>query len=405
MNLNDIYEVTITSLDHQGRGIAKINDLITFIPNTLPNEVVKIKITNIKKNYLEAELLEILKKDSKRIDPICPYYDECGGCDLMHMAYENQAEYKENKVKNIMKRYADLECVYNIVKCDNPLNYRNKVTFQVKSVIGMYRKKSYDITPIDKCLLVDDKINDYLNILKNKDLKGINQIVIKTSIDDTMIIFICDKDIDIDISDLNCNVIKKYNDKYIVLKGQNYITDYIGDKIYKISPSSFFQINSKQVKKLYDKVVEYLDLKNTDFVLDLYCGTGTIGIYLANYVNKVLGIEINKEAIIDARENAKLNNISNIEFIAGDTGKIIENLDVYPNKIVVDPPRTGLDKKVISKLITMKPQKIVYVSCDPVTLARDLNLLKEFYTVEKITPVDMFCQTMHVESVCCMSKK
>lgn len=405
MNLNDIYQVTIESLDHQGRGIARIDKMIIFIPGVLPNEIVKIKIVNMKKNYLEGEVVSFIKKSDIRIKPICPYYNECGGCDLMHMPYDEQLKYKEEKVKNIMKRYASLDCVVNIIPCDKPLNYRNKVTFQVKNVIGMYRKKSYDIVPIDKCLLLDEKINECLKKLQTKNLEHIKQIIIRASFDNIMVILESDKDIDIGVHDLDFNVIKKVNNNYINIKGNDYLIDKIGDKKYKISPSSFFQINKNQTKKLYDVVLDYLNLDGSEKVLDLYCGTGTIGIYIANYANEVLGIEINKDAIVDAKSNAKLNNIHNINFMAGDVGNIIKNINFVPNKVIVDPPRSGLDKKTISELFKLLPEKIVYVSCDPITLARDLSELKNKYLVKEITPVDMFCQTYHVECVCLLIKK
>ena len=405
MNLKDVYDVKIESLDHQGRGITRIDNVITFVPNTLPGEVVKIKLDKIHKKYNEGYLVEIISSSSDRINPICKYYPQCGGCDLLHMSYDNQVRYKEDKVKNIMKRYADLDCVNEIVKCETPFNYRNKVTFQVDNVIGPYKKRSYEIIPIDKCLLVDERINEYLCILNKRDLSNINQIVFRVSNNDIMVVFKCNGDINIDISDLDGTFIKECNGKSTIMKGNGYIISNIGDMKYKVSSSSFFQVNSNQVKKLYDIVLEYLDLDGTESVLDLYCGTGTIGIYIANKCKDVLGVEINKDAINDANENVKINNISNARFIAGDASKVIKDLNYKPDKIVVDPPRAGLDKDVINKIFEMKPSLVVYVSCDPITLARDLNVFKEKYTVDKITPVDMFCNTMHVENVVVLERK
>lgn len=405
MDINDVYKIEINSLDHQGRGIGRINNIVVFVPNTLPGEVVEVKLTNIKKKYLEGEVVNYISTSTNRVKPLCSYYDVCGGCDLMHMSYENQVEYKENKIKNIMLRYANIDCVNNIVKCENPLNYRNKVTFQVKNVIGLYKKKSYEIIPVDKCLLADERINNCLKILKQINLDGINNIVVRTSYNDMMIIFMCDKDINIDINLFDCNVIKCLNNKYMVLKGNNYIIDKIGDKKYKISPTAFFQVNSKQTKKLYDLVLDYLELDGTENVLDLYCGTGTIGIYIASNAKEVLGVEINKNAIMDAEFNKNLNNVSNIKFIAGDSSKVIHDINFKPDKVIVDPPRAGLDHKLINEIIKMNPSRIVYVSCDPITLVRDLNLFKEKYDIKYITPVDMFCHTEHVETVSVLKRK
>lgn len=404
MNLKDTYNVSITGLDHQGRGICKVDNVITFVPNTLPGEEVSIKLDKIHKNYNEASLVSIISSSKDRVEPICKYYPLCGGCDLLHMSYSDQIKYKEDKVKNIMKRYADLECVNEIVKCDNPFNYRNKVTFQVDRVIGPYKKKSYEIIPIDKCLLVDERINDYLKKIGNTDLDGVNQITFRVSDDDIMVIFKCSKDRRFDI-ELDGTFIKDFNGKLDVIKGKGYIISSIGTKKYKVSPTAFFQVNTNQVKKLYDKAIEYLDLNSNDKVLDLYCGTGTIGIYLADRCKEVLGVEINKEAIVDARYNMELNGIKNARFIAGDAAKVVKDINFTPDKIVVDPPRAGLDRSVIDKIVEMNPERIVYVSCDPITLARDLNIFKENYTVEKITPVDMFCNTMHVECVCVLERK
>lgn len=404
MNLNTIYEVNIIGLDHQGRGMAKVDNIITFIPNTMEGEVVKIKIDKIHKKFNEASLIEIVKRSPNRIEPICRYYPQCGGCDLLHMSYPDQVKYKEDKVRNIMSRYASLDCVDKIVKCDNPLNYRNKVTFQVNNVIGPYRKKSYEVIPIDKCLLVDERINEYLKKLNKMDLNGVNQITFRVSSDDIMVIFKCDKDINIDVKELDGTFVKEVNGKFSVIKGKGYIISSIGDKKYKVSPTSFFQVNTNQVKKLYDKAIEYLELTGEEKVLDLYCGTGTIGIYLADRCKEVLGVEINEEAIKDAKYNSELNGVKNARFIAGDASKVVKELNFSPDKIVVDPPRAGLDKEVIDKIIDMNPERIVYVSCDPITLARDLNIFKDKYTVEKITPVDMFCNTMHVECVCALKR-
>ena len=398
----DNMEVKIDRLDHQGRGIANI-DKITFIPNTLPNEVVDIDIVESKSKYNIGKVNKYIEESGKRIKPICPYYSVCGGCDLMHISYDDETNYKENKVKDIMKRYAGITNVDDIVKSDIELGYRNKITLKVDKQLGLYEKESHQIVKIDKCLLVSDKMNNYIKILNTMNLDGVDEVIIRESVDDVIIVFICNKDVSIDISLLDCNVIKYYKE-YSVLKGKDYIIDKIGDKLYKVSPASFFQVNKENVKNLYDLVLSNLELNKEDIVLDLYCGTGTIGIYVADLCRKVLGIEINKYAIKDAEYNKELNNTTNISFIAGDS-KIIEKIDFKPNKIIVDPPRAGLDKKVIEEIIKFNPERIVYVSCDPMTLARDLNILKEKYNIVKVIPVDMFPKTYHVENVAVLKRK
>ncbi len=395
-------ETKIDRLDHQGRGISLL-DKVTFIPNTLPGELVDIDIITSKSKYTIGKVNKYIKTSEDRIEPLCPYYNICGGCELMHLSYENELKYKENKIKDIMNRYAKLDNVSNIVGCDEELNYRNKVTFKVDKKISLSKKESHELVNIDKCLLISDRMNSYINKLNKMDLSNVNEVIIRESIDDIMIIFMCNEDINIDTSLLDCNVVKYYN-KYEILKGNNYIVDRIGNLSYKISPSSFFQVNRYQVKKLYDLVLENIKPNKNDKVLDLYCGTGTIGLYVSNYVDEVLGIEINEEAIKDANYNKELNNIHNISFIAGDS-KIIHNIKFNPNKIIVDPPRAGLDKKVIDDILNINPERIVYVSCDPITLARDLNILKEHYNVEKIIPVDMFPRTYHVETVCVLERR
>ena len=336
--------------------------------------------------------------------PVCPYYDVCGGCTLMHMSYDDEVKYKEEKIKNIMQRFAGLTNVSKIVSCSSDLHYRNKVTFKVGDKLGLYKNDSHDITYIDNCDLISEKMNSYIEIINKMDLRGVSEVVIRESYNADMIIFKCDEDVKLDVDDLETNVIRYYDRKYKTLKGNNYIIDKIGDVSYKISPSSFFQVNSHQVKKLYDLVLNNLNLGKTDKVLDLYCGTGTIGLYIARICGDVFGIEINEDAIKDANYNKKINDIDNIFFTAGDS-KIIRDISYKPNKIVVDPPRAGLDKAVIDEIININPERIVYVSCDPITLARDLNFFKDNYNVEKIIPVDMFPRTYHVETVCVLERK
>ena len=384
-------EVEIIKLDHFGRGIAK-TDKPVFINNALIGEQLQIILTKDKKKYSEGKVIKYLKKSSLRVESDCPYYDKCGGCNLLHLDYKNQLIYKENKVKEIMKKFCNLECVKKIVpSCE--YYYRNKVTLHVNKKIGYYQKKSYDIINIDNCLIADEKINNLLKKLNGLELNTIDKIIIRASKKETMLV-IFNGIVDVTLFDEVDTIIVDNK----ILKGLGYIIEEIKNLKFIISPDSFFQVNYLGMLKVYDKVLEYVD-KDTN-VLDLYCGTGTIGIYLANKVKNVLGIEINESAINDALFNKKINNITNIDFKLGDVGKILDNNNFKADIIVVDPPRTGLDNKTISNIIKIKPYKLIYVSCDPATLARDLNILKLHYNILEITPFDMFPNTYHVECVC-----
>lgn len=381
--------VEIEKLDHFGRGIAKVNNVPIFVENALIDEEVETLITKEKKNYMEGIVSKYLKKSPLRMESKCPYYDKCGGCDLLHLSYDEQLKFKENKVKEIIKKFSGLECVKDIV-ASKQFNYRNKITLQVNKDIGYFKKRTNDIIAIDKCLLVDDKINKIIAELKNVDVSKINKIVIRVTNLESMVVFygnITNKiNLDVDTIIVNNKVIK----------GNGYIKENINGLNFIISPTSFFQVNNIGMINIYNKVLDYIDGGN---VLDLYCGTGTIGIYVSKKANKVLGIELNKEAVKDALFNKKINNINNIDFISGDVGIILFKNNFKADIVIVDPPRAGLDSNSINNIIKIKPNKIIYVSCDPVTLARDLNILKEHYDVLEITPFDMFSNTYHVECV------
>lgn len=404
--------VKITNLDHYGRGIGKYYNKTIFVDNALPSEEVNVKITNNKKNYFEAVVTNYLKKSENRVDPICPYFEICGGCNIMHMTYQNQLEYKQNKVIEIMKKFAgiDSSIIKNIISVEQ-FNYRNKITLQVSKKIGLYKKASYEIVNIDKCHISNCNINKIIEKLNKMNLENINQIIIKSSLNtnDIMVVFsiynkINEKYLVDSLKDDVTAIIKKYKNEEKCLYGKSSIIEKINDYQFYISPSSFFQVNTKCMEKLYDKVKEYIKPDKEMCILDLYCGTGTIGIYLSKYVKDVIGVEINKSAVKDAIKNANLNDVDNIKFICADVKDVIKD---YKNKdaIIVDPPRAGLSKEAVNNLIKLNANKIVYVSCDPITLARDINILKEFYNLKEITPVDMFPNTYHVETVTLLSKK
>jgi len=398
-------EVEIEKLDHFGRGISKELGKPIFIENALPKELVKIEIIKENKNLMEGKVLEYIRKSDDRVEPICPYYNECGGCNIMHLSYKEQLKYKESKVKEIMKKFTDFDNVNSIIG-SSQLHYRNKATFQVSGDLGYYKKKSNDIVKIDECFIVDNRINSIISKLNKLNLSDINQVVIKASTEEIMLVFYSDKEVNINIHDFDVtDIISIVKNKRNILKGKGYIINEINGLKFVISPTSFFQVNNEGMINLYNKVLEYGSFNKEDEVLDLYCGTGTIGIYVSKYCRKVFGVEINEEAIKDAFINKKINSIDNIDFQAGDVGKILKQSKFKPDTIIVDPPRAGLDKLTINKLKELKPKKIIYVSCDPVTLARDLNILKSDFDIVEITPVDMFANTYHVENVCLLTKK
>ena len=387
--------VKIENLDHFGRGIAKVNNMPIFVENGLIDEEVEIVVTKEKKNYMEGSVSKYLKTSPLRVKSKCIYFDKCGGCDLLHLSYEEQLKYKENKVKEIIKKFSGLDCVNKIIG-SKQFNYRNKITLQVNKDFGYFKKKTNEIIAIDKCLLVDNKINEIIKELKQLDVSKVNKIVIKVTNLESMVVFYGNISNKIN---LNVDTIV-INDKTI--KGDGYINENINGLNFIISPTSFFQVNNVGMINIYNKVLEYVDGGN---VLDLYCGTGTISIYVSKKAQNVLGIELNKDAVKDALINKKINNIANVDFISGDVGTILSKNNFKADTVIVDPPRAGLDNNSINNIIKIKINKIIYVSCDPVTLARDLNILNKYYDVLEITPFDMFGNTYHVECVSVLSRK
>lgn len=384
----------IVNLDHFGRGIAKTDKTI-FVEDALIDEIVDVEITIDKKKYSEGKVIKYIKKSPLRVASKCKYYDKCGGCNLLHISYEEQLKFKENKVKEIIKKFSGLDCVGKIVPSVQ-YNYRNKVTLHVNKKIGYYQKKSYDIINIDDCLIADKRINSLIKKLNNIDLNSIKKIVIRVTNKEIMLVITNGK--------INIDEFKEVDTIIVdnqILKGKGYILEEINNLKFVISPNSFFQVNRIGMINIYNQVLKYVD--NSMNVLDLYCGTGTIGLYIAHKVKDVLGIEINESAIKDALINKRINNISNINFKLGDVGTVL-NDNFKADCVIVDPPRFGLDENTIKNIIKIKPQKIIYVSCDPVTLARDLKILKKSYKILEITPFDMFSNTYHVETVVLMSK-
>lgn len=407
-------EVIISNLDHQGRGIARVDNKVIFIPFALPGDKLLIEVVKEKKNFCEGKILEYIKKGNMHTKQYCPYFEVCGGCDLRHMDYSNQLKYKENKVEEILKKFSKIDDikVNNILECESSDGYRNKIKLCVNRKLGLNKKQSHECISIDSCLLADSNISKIIHILNNYNLDNVNEVLIRSSYftKDEMIVFSVknDKKLDINLTEfekMGISIIVQNGKKQEILIGKGNIIEKLNDISYIISPSSFFQINTRQTLKLYNLILKKCNLNGKEIVYDLYCGTGTIGIYLSYNCKKVIGIEINEEAVKDAKANVKLNGIKNCEFYSGDVSDVISSQTEPADIIVVDPPRAGLDNITIENIFRLNPKKIVYVSCDPVTLARDLNIFREKYNIEDVTPVDMFPNTYHVECVCVLKLK
>ena len=441
---NEYIEVIFEDLTHDGAGVAKVEGYPLFVPNGLPGEKAKIKVIKVNKGYGFGRLMEITEASPYRVEPECPIYKECGGCQLQHMSYEGQLKAKEKQVSDVLQRIGKLENVkvHPVIGMENPWRYRNKAQVPIGEnegglIGGFYQQRSHQIIDMKACIIQQER-NDEV-VKKVKEICNINgvraydeqkhkgelrHIMARYGLKsgEVMVVLVTRtneltgkkkiieeiakripgvKSIVQNINSKRTNVI--FGDETKVLWGEEVIYDSIGDIKFAISARSFYQVNPEQTKVLYDKALEYADLTGEENVIDAYCGIGTISLFLAQKARKVYGVEIVPEAIEDAKKNAELNGISNVEFAVGEAETVIpewyEN-GVVADVLVVDPPRKGCDDKLLQTIINMKPKKVVYVSCNPATLARDLRVLEDggYQTVE-VQPVDMFPQTMHVECV------
>lgn len=388
MKINDTYEVIINDEDDIGNGITRIDNFVVFVPYALKDEKIGIRITKVNKRFATGKIEKIITKSDRRECVKCKSFNECGGCSFLHLSF---LEEKKKKINFINKLFNT-----NIkeILTNNEYNYRNKATFHVKDgKVGYYSESTNDLVEFDNCLLLDDRINEVYSILKNINLSGISEVVVRTSKNSVMVIFKGEKE-DFNYDELINNI--KIDSIYLnnkLLYGSAYIIEEIDNIKYSIYPNAFFQVNTENMKIMYDKVKEYAG--SGDKLLDLYCGTGTIGIYLKDNFREVTGIEVNKEAILNANINRGLNNLTGINFICGDASIAKNNnYDV----IVVDPPRSGLSKKVIDFLNKSNAKTIVYVSCNPKTLKRDLDLLAK-YSMTKLECINMFNKTKHCEVI------
>ena len=386
MNIGERYIVTILDQDNIGNGIARINNAVVFIKNAIINEEIEIEITDIKKKYYVGRIVNIIKKSKDRIKPLCEYYDKCGGCNFMHSSFSNENKVKKDYIQKLFNR--DIEYYHT----DNYDYYRNKVTLHVNNAkLGYYNDKTHELCVINHCMLLNPKINSKIDNLNKIDLTGINEIMIRCINDQIMINVLGN------IKELNIDCDSLYiNNKYI--RGKKYLIDETNNYKFTIYPESFYQVNKECMIKLYDKAYEYTKTGNS--LLDLYCGTGTIGIWMNDLYKKITGVEINPISIKNANLNKELNNLENIDFICSDAKNIKGNFD----SIIVDPPRNGLSKEVINYLNNSKSKRIVYISCNPNTLKRDVELLIK-YELKEISAFNMFPRTKHCESVCVLERR
>lgn len=390
-------KINIIDIDHKGNGIGKINNKVVFVPKTITGDICDIEIIKSYKNYDIGKLNKIEEESIDRINAKCPYYQICGGCNISNLDYDKQLEFKVNKVKNIFKRYLNINIEPNIIDSIDKYEYRNKITYHNDKTLGLV--SIYDnVIDINNCLLVSNRINNLYNKIKKEDLSLVNKIIIKE----------CNNGLILDIiGNMNIDNIKEdtisiyMNNKCMFKKEDGYIN--IGNIKYIVSNKSFFQVNTNNIYRLYDEIIRYGNFSKDDEVIDLYCGVGSITLYIAKYVKKVLGIEIIEDAIMDAKENARINNINNVSFICGDVSKVIDE-NIHGNKLIVDPPRVGLDKHTVDIINNSKIDKLIYVSCDPMTLVRDIkNLIN--YELREVSVIDMFPQTHHCESIVLLKLK
>ncbi len=392
-------EVKIEKLDDFGRGICYIDNKVTFVPNTIPNDLVEIKISKEFKNYNEGKLINILIPSKKRIEPKCPYFSKCGGCVLQNMNYKDTLEYKKQKVINIFKKNK-LEINPIVIENANYYNYRNKISLKViDKKIGYYEPKSHSIVEIDSCLVASNSINKTIQSIKKMNI--INGLVtIRCNKNDEILIIIKSKDkLNIDVDSIKENIKLVgivINNK--LFYGEDFLYENINGIFYKISYDSFFQVNPYIASKIFDIIKENINSNET--VLDIYSGVGTLSLTASTVAKKVIGIEIVKNAVLNAIHNAKINKINNVDFLLNDATKAITKLNLSFDKVIVDPPRAGLSKIVIDTIKNIKPKEIIYVSCDPQTLVRDIKLLSDLYIINKFYIADMFSFSYHVESVC-----
>ena len=447
----DIVDLEISDLAYGGTSVAKVDGFVVLVHGGIPGDVVKAEITKKKANYAEAKLLQITKESELRTKPVCSHFGLCGGCTWQNLKYEEQLKFKTKHVKESLRHIGGFTDppVQDALGSDHIFYYRNKMEYafsphsEKKLVLGLHPRKRYDLVfDLRECFLqseVANKIVDFVRrFAKEKNLSPYDHktrsgllrfLMIKEgkNTDETMVNLVTYKGEFTPVKDF-CDaifsnfpsvksIVRNINSKLSqiavgeeedLLGGERTIAERLGKFVFEISSNSFFQTNPRQAEKLYGIVLDIADLQGDEEVLDLYCGNGTISIFLSPAVKKVIGVEAVKETVQNARRNAELNDVSNCEFICGEAKKVLKDFEQdkkIPHLVVTDPPRAGLHPRVIKSFLNMKPPRIVYVSCNPTTLARDLKTLCEKeYKLESVQPVDMFPHTYHIESVAKLSR-
>lgn len=448
---NTVVTVDITDMGQDGEGIGKVEGYTLFIKDAVIGDRVQVKVMKAKKNYGYARLLEILIPSPDRVDPRCPCARQCGGCQIQALSYASQLKFKEEKVRSCLERIGGFERIplQPIIGMESPYRYRNKAQFPIgrgkdgRPVAGFYAGRTHTIIPQEDCVLGIRENQSILEVIlgfmeeysipayREEDGTGLVRHVLIRSGFATRELMVCLvingealpkaqvlverlKDIaGIASISLNINIARTnviLGDRVEVLWGKPYIEDVLDGVRYQISPLSFYQVNPIQTRELYRKALQYAGLHGTETVWDLYCGIGTISLFLAGQAGHVYGVEIVPPAIEDARKNAQLNGIENAEFFVGKAEEVLprkyQEEQISADVIVVDPPRKGCDSAVLETMLQIRPKRIVYISCDPATLARDLKILCQGrYKLQKVQPVDMFPHTTHVETVCLLLRK
>ena len=456
MQKNDELILKIEDMGVDGAGIGKADGMTFFVKDAVIGDVVRAKVMKLKKTYGYARLMELLEASPDRVEPKCPYYRQCGGCQIQALSYEKQLEFKERKVRNNLERIGGFSEIpmEPIVGMEEPYHYRNKAQFPVGTdkdghiVTGFYAGRTHTIIPNRDCalglpvnreildLVIDFMEKYHVSAYDEKTGKGlVRHVLIRcgfTSKEKMVCLIINGKSLPhseklvealrkidgMTSISINCNTGRTnviLGRKTVVLWGQEYITDQIGEISYEISPVSFYQVNPVQTEKLYGLALEYADLHGEENVWDRYCGIGTISLFLAQKAKQVYGVEIIPQAIENAKRNAVKNGIENAEFFVGKSEEVLPEFyekeaaagrKAHADVIVVDPPRKGCDEKLLETIVKMAPDRVVYVSCDSATLARDLKILCENgYELKRVRAVDQFCHTVHTESVCLMERK
>lgn len=426
-------KIIVTAMDYSSSAyaIAKVESFPIFIKDLLVGEQAEIVITKLHKKYGFGKVVRRLSDSSDRVDPICPLFTKCGGCQIMHMSSQAQRKFKENSIYQAIKRNGNIDHpVKPVLVMDNPYYYRNKVMVPVTHdpfKAGFYRTYSHDIVDMETCFIQSEHLNEIYQVTKRfvekSDLKQVqtiilrhgfktNEVMVALAINDVfthekqlideLSIFDSVKSIQLNIHRTQSNTV--VSDESKVIYGQEYIEEILLGNRFKISLNSFFQVNPVQTEVLYQTAFDLADLKATDTVIDLYSGVGTIGLLVARHVKKVISVEIVEAAVNDAKENARINGIDNVEFVCGDASEFVANYQQQPDVVFVDPPRKGLHPQGIEDILNLRANRIVYISCNPETLGRDLKAFVDDYRIEVIQPVDMFSMTYHVETVVLMSR-